>query len=60
MRDYGDVTLAHLRATGRSASSRTPLIDDFWHVARRRDDKIVSWRASATENEALKTVGLEE
>jgi predicted SnoaL-like aldol condensation-catalyzing enzyme len=60
VRDHGDVTLVHLRATGHRASSRTPLIDDFWHVARWRDGKIVWWHASATESEALKAAGLEQ
>jgi hypothetical protein len=59
IRDHNDWTLAHLRATGSSARSRTPLIDDFWYVARWRDGKLVWWRASATESEALKAVALE-
>jgi hypothetical protein len=58
MRDHEDVTLVHLRATGHSASSRTPLIDDFWHAARWRDGKLVWWRGCATESEALNAVGL--
>jgi ketosteroid isomerase-like protein len=60
MRDQEDMTLAHLRATGHSASSRTPLIDDFWYLARWRDGKVVWWRATSTEADALKAVGLED
>jgi ketosteroid isomerase-like protein len=60
IREHEDVTLAHLHATGHSAGSGTPLIDDFWYVARWRDGKLVWWRASSTESEALKAVGLEE
>jgi SnoaL-like domain len=30
LRDFGDVTLAHLRGLGHGAGSATPLIDPFW------------------------------
>jgi hypothetical protein len=60
MRDHEDLTLAHLRATGHSASNQTPMNEDFWYVARWRGGKLVWWHATPIEAEALRAVGLEE
>jgi hypothetical protein len=58
MRDLGDVTLGHMRGRAHGAGSATPLIDVFWQAVRWRDGKIVWWRNCATEEEALRAIGL--
>lgn len=57
VRDLGDVTLGHLRARGRGATSATPLIEALWQPVRWRDGKCIWWRNFQTEAEALEAIG---
>jgi ketosteroid isomerase-like protein len=57
MRDFGDVTLASLRALGRGAGSDLPFEDLLWHAGRWRCGKCIWWRAFETEAEALEAIG---
>jgi hypothetical protein len=57
LRDFGDVTLAHVRGWGHGADSATPIVDPFWQPARWRNGKCVWWRNCATEEEALEAAG---
>jgi len=58
VRDFGDVTLARLRAFGHGAGSDVPFEDLPWQLARWRDGRCVLWRVFNSREEALEAVGL--
>jgi ketosteroid isomerase-like protein len=60
VRDFGDVTLARLRARGHGAGSAAPLEEVIWNVARWRAGQSTWWRNCMTEEEALEAAGLSE
>ena len=60
MQDFGDVTLATLRALSHGAGSAVPLEDKTWQAVRWRDGKTIWWRNLYTRREALEAVGLSE
>ena len=60
VRDFGDLTVAVVRARGHGAGSDTPLDETPWQVARWRRGKCVLMRMCNTEAEALEAVGLSE
>jgi ketosteroid isomerase-like protein len=60
VRDFGDVTLARLRAHAHGAESAAPLEEVIWNVARWRAGRSTWWRNCMTEEEALEAAGLSE
>jgi len=60
VRDFGDVTLARLRARAHGAGSAAPLEEVIWHIARWRGGRNTWWRNCMTEEEALEAAGLRE
>jgi hypothetical protein len=58
--DFGDVTLARLRAHAHGAGSAAPLEEVIWNVARWRAGRNTWWRNCMTEEEALEAAGLRE
>ena len=60
VRDFGDVTLARLRARGHGAGSAAPLEEVIWNVARWSAGRSIWWRNCMTEEEALEAAGLRE
>ncbi len=60
VREYGDVTVGHIRGRGHGAASATPVEDPVWQVGRWRDGRCVWWRIVSTEAEALEAAGLRE
>jgi ketosteroid isomerase-like protein len=60
VRDFGDVTLARLRAHAHGAGSAAPLEEVIWNVARWRAGRSTWWRNCMTEEEALQAAGLSE
>jgi ketosteroid isomerase-like protein len=60
VRDFGDVTLARLRARAHGAGSAAPLEEVVWNVARWRAGRNTWWHNCMTEEEALEAAGLRE
>ena len=60
VRDFGDLTVAAVRARGHGAGSGTPLDEAPWQVARWRRGKCVLLRMFDNLAEALEAVGLSE
>jgi ketosteroid isomerase-like protein len=60
VRDFGDVTVAAVRAAGHGAESEVPLEDRFWHATGWRRGKCVWWRIFYTWDEAVETLRLSE
>src|SRR5262245_5578637 len=60
VRDFGDFTLARLRARAHGAGSAAPLEEVIWHIARWRGGRNTWWRNCMTEEEALEAAGLSE
>lgn len=58
VRDFGDLTVASMRARGHGTGSDTPFEMANWHVAEWHDKKVVWWSNHGTEAEALEAVGL--
>jgi ketosteroid isomerase-like protein len=58
--DFGDLTVAALRAFGHGAGSEVPLEDSVWQASRWRQGKCVWWRTFDARAEALEAVGLSE
>ena len=57
VRDFGDVTVAAVRARGHGAGSGTPLDEAPWQVARWRRGKCALLRMFDSLAEALETAG---
>jgi hypothetical protein len=60
LRELGDVILARIRGSAKSAHGDTLMLDRFWQVGRWRDGKCLWWRNYSTEAEALEAIGLRE
>ena len=60
MDNFGDVTVATLRALGRGAGSAVPLEDKIWQASRWRRGKTIWWSTYYTREEALEAVGPSE
>ena len=58
VRDFGDLTVASMRARGHGTDSDTPFELANWHVAEWHDKKVVWWSNHGTEAEALEAVRL--
>jgi hypothetical protein len=60
VRDFGDLTVAAVRARGHGAGSGSPLDETPWQVARWQRGKCVLLRMFDSLAEALAAVGLSE
>jgi ketosteroid isomerase-like protein len=60
MSDFGEVTVAAMRALGHGAGSAVPFEDTVWLACRWRDGKCLWWQVFYTWAEALEAVGLSE
>ena len=60
MSDFGEVTVAAIRALGHGAGSAVPFEDRSWLACRWQDGKCVWWQVFNTWAEALEAVELSE
>jgi ketosteroid isomerase-like protein len=60
VRDLGDRTLVQGRLYGQGAGSGASFERQLWEIVEWRDKKVVWWRASEGEAEALEAAGLSE
>jgi hypothetical protein len=60
VRDLSEHVVIHARGVGSGAVSGVGIDDDFWQVAKLRENRIVWYRAVRTEREALEAAGLPE
>jgi ketosteroid isomerase-like protein len=60
VRDLDDFVLFHVDIAASGAGSGVGVDEDFWQVAEIQGGRIVWYRVSATEQEALEAVGLSE
>jgi ketosteroid isomerase-like protein len=60
VRDLGDRTLVRGRLHGQGAGSGASFERHLWEIVQWRDQKVVWWRASESEAEALEAAGLRE
>lgn len=56
LREVGDHVLVRARGLGHGASSRTPVVDPFWHALEVTDGRCTWWRNCSTEAEALEAI----
>jgi ketosteroid isomerase-like protein len=60
VRELGDLTFARIRIHGRGLESDAPMDQAVWQVADYRHGKVIWWRFTRSEADALAAAGLRE